>query len=316
MKAQDHFRERAVLRHCLGPWLVLLAVTLATSPTQALTNVLVITSTTYLDSRAANQTLNYGRANTVKALVNNNVTSDGSVCRGLLQFPPQTWAYPPDQIRSARVVFYVWQDNSSTRNVTLYPLTRGFVQGTGSGTAPADGATWQTCDGTHLWTSPGGDFDSAHAVAGIKGDILDPDLNDRFFYWDITALLKDTASRTELQACGAMLRMDEMPAPATGMPRAPFTSSYDSSYTSAYWPSLQVILVPTLLNVSVSGGAISFDISNLTIGSTNTIERSFNLATNNWTAVTSFIAASSSTNWSEAIQPGWIRAFYRLHSQE
>ena len=105
--------------------------------------------------------------------------------------------------------------------------------------------------------------------------------------------------------------MDETPVPTTGSPRAPFTSSYDPSYTPAYWPSLQFTIAPTLFNVLVSGGAISFSISNLTVGATNTIERSLNLATNGWTAVSSFVAASTSTNWSETLQPGWTKAFYR-----
>jgi hypothetical protein len=238
------------------------------------------------------------------------------MCRGFFQLPPQIWTYPPEQILSATVVFYVWQDNTGARDVTLYPLTRSFLQGSGSGTSPADGATWLTCDGTNLWTNPGGDFDLSCPVVGVKGDILDPDLNDRFFYWDITTLLKTAASRTELQNCGAMLRMDETPVPASGMPRAPFTSSYDPSYPPAYWPSLQFTIAPTLFNVSVSGGAISFSISNLTVGATNTIERSFDLASNGWTAFSSFVAASTSTNWSETLQPGLTTAFYRLHSQE
>ena len=316
MKAAKQPRGLAPLRHRLQASLIALGIALASQTTQALTNALTITTTTYTDSRPSNQTLNYGHAHSVKALINNNVTSDGSICRGLLQLPPQIWAYPPEQILSAAVAFYVWQDNSGTRNVTLYPLTRNFVQGTGNGTSPADGATWLTYDGTHPWTNPGGDFDLSYPAPGVKGDILDPDLNDRFFYWDITPLLKTAASRAELQNYGAMLRMDETPVPTSGMPRAPFTSSYDSSYQPAYLPSLQFTIAPALFNVSVSSGAISFSISNLTVGATNTIERSFNLATNGWTAVSSFVAASASTNWSETLQPGWTKAFYRLHSQD
>ena len=316
MKRGNWRQKHALLRHCLQASLIALEITLAGHTALALTNALTITTTTSIDSRVSNQTLNYGHAYTVKALINNNVTSDGSICRGLLRLPPQIWAYPPEQILSATVVFYVWQDNSGSRNVTLYPLTRSFVQGTGSGTSPADGATWLAYDGTNPWTNPGGDFDPACPVVGVKGDILDPDLNDRFFYWDITPLLKTAASRKELQTHGAMLRMDEKPVPASGMPRAPFTSPYDPSYPPAYWPSLQFTIAPALFNVSVSGGAISFSISNLTVGATNTIERSFDLATNGWTVIASFVAASTSTNCSETLQPGWTKAFYRLHSRE
>lgn len=316
MKADNLRRKRARLRHCLTAWLIALGTTLAGQTAQAITNALTISTTTYIDSRVSSQTLNYGHASTVKALINNNVTSEGSICRGLLQLPTQIWTYSPEQILSATVVFYVWQDNSGIRNVTLYPLTRSFVQGTGSGTSPADGATWLTYDGTNPWTSPGGDFDPDCPVVGVKGDILDPDLNDRFFYWDITTLLKTAASRTELQNYGAMLRIDETPVPASGSFRVPFTSSYDPGYAPAYWPCLQFTIAPALFNVSVAGGVISFGISNLTVGATNTIERSFNLATNGWTAVSSFVAASTSTNWSETLQSGWTKAFYRLRSQE
>ncbi len=306
------------LRLLMRTPILLLALALAAQPARALTNALTITATAYVDSRVSNQTLNYGRAHTVKALVNSNVTSDGSVCRGLFQLPPQFWAYPPEQILSAKVVFYVWQDNSGSRDVTLYPLTTAFVPGTGTGTgaSPADGATWITSDGVTPWASPGGDFDPAHPVVGVKGRVLDPDLNDRFFYWDITALLKSAAARTALQNCGAMLRMDETPPPAAGASRAPFTSSYDPSYTPACWPTLQFTVAPTLAGVSVSGGAVSFGISNLTVGVTNTIERALDPSANNWTAVASFVAAGPSTNWSEPLPPGWTKAFYRLRSQK
>jgi hypothetical protein len=316
MKPENWRPKHAPLRHRLQALLIALGIALAGQPAQALTNALTITTTTYTDSRPSNQTLNYGHAHTVKVLIDNNVTSDGSMCRGLLQLPPQIWAYPPEQILSATVVFYVWQDNTGSRNVTLYPLTRSFVQGTGTGTSPADGATWLTYDGAQPWTNPGGDFDSGCPVVGVKGNVLDPDENDRFFSWDITALLKTSTSRAELQNYGAMLRIEETPVPDSGLPRAPFTSSYDPSYPPAYWPSLQFTLAPTLSNVSVSGGAISFSIGNLTVGATNTIERSFNLATSGWTAVSSLVAASTSTNWSETLQPGWTKAFYRLHSQD
>jgi len=307
--------ELAGWRRCLKASPIMLGIAFLVPTGQAQTFVTNITTTAYIDSRVSNQTNNYGQAHTVKALIDNNVTSDGSMCRGLFQFPPQLWAYSLDQIVSAQVVFYVWQDNTTNRNVTLYPLTRSFVQGTGYGTYPPDGVTWLTYDGTNPWTNPGGDFDTNYSVIAVKGPILS-DENDRFFSWDITALLQSSTSRAELQNYGAMLRIDETPVPTTGMPRAPFTSSYDPSYTPAYWPSLQLTIRPTVFNVTVSGGAISFGISNLTVGVTNIIERSFDLTTNGWTAVTNIVATGTSTNWSETIQPGWTKAFYRVHSQE
>jgi hypothetical protein len=308
-------RARLGFRHSFAALQIVLAATLLTPTLHAQTFVTNITTTTYIDSRVSNQTNNYGYAHTVKVVIDNNVTSDGSICRGLFQFPPQLWSYAPSDVVSASVSFYVWQDNTGSRNVTLYPLTRSFVEGTGTGTYPPDGATWLTYDGTNAWTNPGGDFDTNYSAIAVKGPILS-DENDRFFSWDITALLQSSTSRAELQKYGAMLRIDETPVPTTGLPRAPFTSSYDPSYTPAYWPSLQVTIAPTLFHVMISGAAISFGITNLTVGVTNTVERSFNLtATNGWTTVSSFVATGTSTNWSETIQPGWTNAFYRVHTQ-
>jgi hypothetical protein len=291
-----------------------LAFALLAPTLRAQTFVTNLLTTTYIDSRVSNQTNNYGQAHTVKVLIDNNVTSDGSICRGLFQFPPQLWSYAPGDIVSATVSFYVWQDNTTNRNVTIYPLTRSFVQGTGYGTYPPDGATWLTYDGINPWTNPGGDFDPSCSAVAVKGPILSPE-NDRFFSWDITALLQNPASRAELQNYGAILRIDETPVPTNDMPRAPFTSAYDPAYTPAYWPSLQLTIRPTVFHLLISGGTISLGITNLTVGATNTIERSFTLATNGWTAVTNIVATGTSTNWSETIQPGWTNAFYRVHCQ-
>ena len=319
MNAATQRGRLAGLRRCLQTSLIVLGIAFLVPSAQAQTFVTNITTTTYIDSWVINQTNNYGHAHTVKVVIDGmgqgDPTKDGSICRGLFQLPPQLWTYSPGDIVSASVSFYVWQDNTGTLNITLYPLTRSFVQGTGYGTYPPDGATWFTYDGTNSWTNPGGDFDTNYSVIAVKGPILS-DENDRFFYWDITALLQSSTSRAELQNYGAMLRIDETPVPATGMPRAPFTSSYDPSYPPAYWPSLQVTIRLTVFNVAISGGAISLGISNLTDGVTNIIERSFDLTTNGWTAVTNIVATSTSTNWSETIQPGWTKAFYRLHSQE
>ncbi|HTS16147.1 MAG TPA: hypothetical protein VMP11_01095 [Verrucomicrobiae bacterium] len=291
-----------------------LALAVCPATLRAQTFATNITVTTYIDSRVSNQTNNYGNAHTVKVVVDNNVTSDGSVCRGLLQFPPQLWSYSPADIVTATVSFYVWQDNTVDRNVTLFPLTHSFVQGTGYGTCPPDGATWFTCDGVNPWSSPGGDVDMNFSSIAVKGPVLS-DENDRFFTWDITALLQHPTSRAELQRYGAMLRIDETPIPASGMPRAPFTSVYDPAYTPAYWPSVQLSVQPTLLNATISNGAISFSLTNLTVGVTNTIERTFNLSNNTWTGVFSFVATGITTNWSDSIQPGWTNAFYRVHTQ-
>ena len=130
------------------------------------------------------------------------------------------------------------------------------MQGTGNGTYPPDGATWLTYDGTNPWTNPGGDFDSGCSVVGVKGPVL---IRTRTTVFQLGhhRVAQNFDKPAELQNYGAMLRIDETPVPTTGMPRAPFTSSYDPSYTPAYWPSLQVTIPPTVFNVVISGGAIS-----------------------------------------------------------
>ena len=308
---------RPVLRSSFKTLAIVLAIAPLVPTLQAQTFVTNILTTTYLDSWIINQTNNYGEAHTIKVLVDGmgqeDPTKDGTVCRGLFQFPPQLFSYSPSDIVSASVSFYVWQDNTTNRNVTLFPLTRSFVQGTGDGTYPPNGADWLTYDGVNPWTNPGGDFDTNYSVIAVKGPILS-DENDRFFYWDITPLLQNPTSYTELKNDGAILRIDETPVPTNNiMPRAPFTSAYDPSYTPAYWPALQVFVRPSLFNVTISNGVFSFSISNLTVGVSNTIQRTFNLIT--WTNDSFFVATTNTVNWSEPIPPGWTNAFYRVQTR-
>jgi hypothetical protein len=143
----------------------------------------------------------------------------------------------------------VWSDSTATYNVSLVPLTRAFGEGTwnGKGTPPtqANGATWNTYDGTNSWTMAGGDFDSANSVVGIKGTLgVNPnDSNGRFFTWDITSLLTNSTTEAELQDFGAMLRIDET-IPPSGQRFASFTSANSSSYTAPYLPSVELTVVP------------------------------------------------------------------------
>jgi hypothetical protein len=272
-----------------------------------------IAADAYLDSRSANAAKNYGAATTVKVLIN---SSDASVCRGLIQLPPELDLYASGDIAEATLYFYLWQDNTEDRDLTLYPLTRAFAEGTGNGTAPADGATWTTCDGTNAWTTAGGDFDTHFPVVGIKEEILDPDVHDRFFSWDLTSLLTNEVARSNLLAHGALLAIDELPVPATGMPRAPFTSSDDLAYAAAYRPHGEVkilLATPEVPQMSVAAGRVTMDLAGCTPLVTNRIERTLDLLqTDGWTFVTNVVSTGSGTNWTEVLQPEWTNAFYRV----
>ena len=201
-----------------------------------------ITADTYLDS--ANANANYGLSGSDKVVINST-----SICRTLFDLPTDLWSYSPGSIVSASVSFYVFQDNTQTYNVSLLPLTRGFVVGTGgsAGLIPANGATWNTYDGTTSWTTAGGDFDSANTVLGLKGS-LGPNPGDpsgRFFTFDITPLLNNPTTEAELQNFGAMLSVDfGQTAPATGQRYDSFTSADTTHYTSPYLPSVELTVVP------------------------------------------------------------------------
>ncbi|HOW96357.1 MAG TPA: hypothetical protein P5567_13785 [Kiritimatiellia bacterium] len=272
-----------------------------------------IATDTYLDSRTENQTLNYGAANTLKALINNNVTGDGSVCRALFTLPAELWNYSPTSLVSVTAWFYVWQDNTGDRHVTLFPLARTFVEGTQNGGA-ADGATWLTYDGAHAWLQAGGDFLTNFPAAGVKEEILDEGMHDRFFSFDLMPLLTNETAREALRQNGALLRIDEQPIPTNGLPRAPFTSSDDPGYTAEYKPHLRVEVAPPEPEIggpTMNGGTVTLPIGQLTPGITNTVERSYDLAAANWTSIAVFVTGGNATNWSLPLSPS-NRVFYRV----
>lgn len=266
-----------------------------------------ITTDTYLDSRPDNQTANYGLNGSVRVLVN----SDTSVTRGLFAIPEALAGYPPEALQEARVYFYVFQDNTKTRDIRLYPLTTSFVEGTG---ATGSGATWFTCDGTNNWTTPGGDWDTTHAVLGVKEPVLDLDLNDRFFSWDITGLLTNNLTRSNLLTHGAILIIDESPIPATSSDRAPFTSSESTSNPAEYLPRIAVTLRQPVLNL-VKSGANEFrlNIANAIPSRLHRIERTFDLTSPaNWTEVVTLQVTGTETNWTEAAFGAGTNVFYRV----
>ncbi len=231
---------------------LLTLILFAAGSAPAVTLDLPIAVDTHLDSRIRNgaDNWNFGTDHTDKVVINSQ-DNPTSLCRALFRLPDDLWLYAPSQIVSAKVYFYAWQDNSGDLGVTLYPLTTNFVEGTGSKyeqPIPVDDATWWTRDGTNAWTTPGGDFDTNHPVAGVKEDVLDENYHDRFFHWDITALLTNAAARTNLQAHGALLRIDEDSYPPSGAQFwAPFISrDYASAYDSIYLPRVRLELRPSI----------------------------------------------------------------------
>jgi hypothetical protein len=272
-----------------------------------------ITEDTYLDSRTGDTNTNFGLDNSVRVLV----SSDTSVTRGLFTIPPALADYAPEDLFEARARFYVWQDNTQTRDITLYPLTRPFVEGTGGIGPAASGATWNTYDGTNAWTTPGGDFDIAFPVVGVKEPVLDPDMNDRFFSWDLTDLLIDPAARSNLLANGAILIITgENTPPPTGSDRAPFTSSDNAGYAPEYQPHVVVALrrsnTRTTLSLT-SANELRVDLLETMPHLTHRIQRSFDLThTNGWTTTHTLNGADADPSWLDTDFRDSSNAFYRV----
>ena len=69
------------------------------------------------------------------------------------------------------------------------------------------------------------------------------------------------------------------------------------------------------IQLSRTQGMVSLMITNLTVGITNRVERSFDPgAPGGWSVVSTFVSSATATNWTEVYDPGCPKAFYRVSS--
>jgi hypothetical protein len=69
------------------------------------------------------------------------------------------------------------------------------------------------------------------------------------------------------------------------------------------------------IQVSLTHGMVSLMITNLTVGITNRVERSFDPSDpGGWSVVSTFASSVTATNWSAVYDPGCPKAFYRVSS--
>ena len=69
------------------------------------------------------------------------------------------------------------------------------------------------------------------------------------------------------------------------------------------------------IQLSLTQGMVSLMITNLTVGITNRVERSFDLSDpGGWSVVSTFVSSASATNWTAVYDPGCPKAFYRISS--
>jgi hypothetical protein len=126
---------------------------------------------------AGNENLNTG-ADEAIWLTHDVSTSTGFFpFRGLYKFNIDSLGIPSDaDINSATLMIYYYysMDTQSQQNgqsssiaITAYPLSRDWVEGTGTFDAgTTDGACWNSYDGTNTWTTAGGDYASSPTGSG------------------------------------------------------------------------------------------------------------------------------------------------------
>ena len=103
---------------------------------------------TYIDSSPGYDCNHGAMTSSLKAVLNG--PADGTKTRILLQLPTASWTVPPlTKLESLKLYMYCTQSVSAGFTARLYPLTHGFVEGTGTTKNGSNktGATWGTYDG-------------------------------------------------------------------------------------------------------------------------------------------------------------------------
>lgn len=113
-------------------------------------------SDTYISS--TNQTTSFGSATTFKV---GHVAATGENDRALLQFPDLAGSHTPDiTVLDAELsINQSAHSSSNTTTISAYPATKAWTAS----------ATWLTYDGTHSWTTAGGDFSTPATDSATGG---------------------------------------------------------------------------------------------------------------------------------------------------
>ena len=134
-------------------------------------------------------------------------------------------------VSSAVLNLYLESLSSGTMQVSLYRVTRNWVEGTRSGTGTADGATWKTYDGSSSWGTEGGDHDpAATALTTVNATA-------GWYSWDTAALV--TAWLATPASNNGMLLAGPSGGAGSGI-TATFTSSDATGASAGRKPQLSV----------------------------------------------------------------------------
>jgi hypothetical protein len=91
---------------------------------------------------------------------------------------------------------------------------------------------------------------------------------------------------------------------------------YAGGWAAAMGGDLAFRAAPRIKRVSVANHVVSLALADCYVGITNFVERSFELGlASGWQKVFTFVSETPDTNWSETLEPGPARAFYRVVSQ-
>lgn len=113
--------------------------------------------------------------------------SAGVLHHGLLQFDLSDLPIGAEVISATLDLNVTRTDAGVSIILNAHRVTQSWVQGSGgtSGLSPADGATWDTYDGTNLWVTPGGDYDPT-----VMASVSIPDLLGGKYQLDISSLVE------------------------------------------------------------------------------------------------------------------------------
>jgi len=168
---------------------------------------------------------------------------DWGTIRGLLQFDFSTIP-AGSTISSATMSLYQWyQGDASPQMIDAHYLARSWAEGTGAGSATADGATWTSSDGAAPWSLPGGDYN-----AGSSASTLAPNATNIWVDWDLTALTQAWVNGS-VSNNGLLIRQ-AVENPAVTDAKGFYSSNYAAD------PSLRPKLVIEWLGDDVTGPAI------------------------------------------------------------
>ncbi|MHB1390160.1 MAG: DNRLRE domain-containing protein [Thermoleophilia bacterium] len=109
-------------------------------------------------------------------------------------------------VSSSMSFYQMGQGDTSTPTLNAYYLTRDWTEGTGSGSATGDGATWNSYNGVSPWTLAGGDY------AGAPVGIVAPDSTAAWVSWSLPALTQSWVNGS-ISNRGALVKQNtEVPA--------------------------------------------------------------------------------------------------------